>query len=150
MADQLELSTLHRIGSTAPLKQERYTFDFVVNGASLFEATQASSSDMSGCLSDPRFEPEVARRLNDGMANMLTSGVPVSGGHRVALFVCPECGDLACGAITVLVSRNELVVRWSDFAYDNGYEARTDLTQVGPFEFEWAAYLTVIGRVSAD
>jgi hypothetical protein len=150
MADQLELATLHRIGSTGPLKQERYTFDFVVNGASLFKATQASSSDMSGCLSDPRFEPEVARRLNDGIANILTSGIPVSGGHRVTLFVCPECGDVACGAITVLVSRNDLVVRWSDFAFDNGYEARTELTQVGPFEFEWATYLTAIRRASAD
>jgi hypothetical protein len=150
MADQLEFATLHRIGSAAPLKQERYTFDFVVNGESLFKATQASNSDMCGSLSDPRFERDVARRFNNRIANMLTSDVPVSGGHRVALFVCPECGDLACGAITVLVSRNDLVVQWSDFAYENGYEAETKLTHVGPFEFEWAAYLTVIKRAGAD
>jgi hypothetical protein len=105
---------------------------------------------MCGCLSDPRYEYEEARRFNGKITNMLTSDVPVSGSHRVALFVCPECGDLACGAITVLVSRNDLVVQWSDFAYDNGYEARTELTDVGPFEFEWAAYLRVIRRTGAD
>jgi hypothetical protein len=150
MMDQLELATLHRIGSTSPLKQERSTFDFMVNGTSLFKATEASSLDMCGCLSDPRFEREVAGRFNGRIANILTSDVPVNGSHRVALFVCSECGDLACGAITVLVSRNDLVVQWSHFAYDNGYEARTELTDVGPFEFAWAAYLTAIRRANAD
>ncbi|MEH2541929.1 hypothetical protein V1278_005049 [Bradyrhizobium sp. AZCC 1577] len=81
---------------------------------------------------------------------MLTSDVRDGGGHRVSLFVCPECGDLACGAITVFVSRNDVVVQWSDFAYDNGYEAGTKLTHVGPFEFEWSAYLTAIRRADAD
>jgi len=64
MADQLELATLNRIGSADPRKRERHTFDFVVNGVSLFEATKASRSDMCGSLSDPKFEREVARRLN--------------------------------------------------------------------------------------
>jgi hypothetical protein len=150
MANHLELATLHRIGSTSPLKQERYTFDFMVNGTSLFKATEASSLDMCGCLSDPRFEREEARRFNGRIANMLTSDVPVNGSHRAALFVCSECGDLACGAITALVSRNDLVVQWSDFAYDNGYEARTELTHVGPFEFEWTDYLATIRRANAD
>jgi hypothetical protein len=150
MADQLELATLHRIGSTSPLKQEKYTFDFMVNATSLFKATQASSFDMCGCFSDPQFEREEARRFNGRIANMLTSDVPVCGSHRVALFVCSECGDLACGAITVLVSRDDLIVQWSDFAYDNGYEARTKLAHMSPFEFEWAAYLTAIRRSNAD
>jgi hypothetical protein len=150
MMDQLELATLHRIGSNSPLKQERYTFDFLVNGASLFKATQASSFDMCGCLSDPRFEREAAGRFNGKIADMLTSDVPVSGSHRVALFVCSECGDLACGAITVLVSRNDLFVQWSHFAYDNGYEASTKLAHVGPFEFDSSTYLTAIRRAKAD
>jgi hypothetical protein len=150
MADHLELATLHRIGSADPLKQERYTFDFMVNGVSLFEATQASISDMCGCFSDPRLEHELAHRLNFRIASLLTSDVPVCTGHRVALFVCPECGDLACGAITVRVSRNELGVRWSDFAYENGYEAESKLDNIGPFEFEWGTYLTEIRRASAE
>jgi hypothetical protein len=38
MMDQLELATLHRTGATNPLRRERHTLDFVVNGLSLFEA----------------------------------------------------------------------------------------------------------------
>jgi hypothetical protein len=33
--------------------------------------------------------------------------------NRVAIYVCPECGDLGCGAITVAVSREEGTVIWS-------------------------------------
>jgi hypothetical protein len=150
MADQLELATLHRIGSADPMKRERYTFDFVVNGMSLFEATQASRFDMCGSLSDPKFEREVARRLNGGIAATLTSDVPAGSGRRVALFVCPECGDLACGAITILVSRNDLGVQWSDFAYDNGFDASSKLDLLGPFEFERAAENTsLVDRLPA-
>jgi len=149
MTDHLELAALHRIGGTNPRKRERYTFDFVINGFSLFKATQAFESDMCGSLSNPQFEHELARRINGRIAAMLTSEVPV-GGHRVALFVCPECGDFACGAMTVLVSRTDLGVRWSDFAYENGFEAASQVNLVGPFEFEWAAYLTEIERSDAD
>ena len=114
MADELELATLHRIGSADPRKRERYTFDFVVNGVSLFEATKASGSDMCGSLSDPKFEREVAGRINGEIAAALTSDVPAGSGRRVALFVCPECGDLGCGAVTVLITRNDHRVQWSE------------------------------------
>src|SRR2546428_699910 len=83
MTDQLEFAALHRNGSANPLKRERHSFDFVVNGISLFEATQALKYDMCGSLSNPQFEREVAQRTNRQTATMLTSGVPV-GGHRVA------------------------------------------------------------------
>jgi hypothetical protein len=148
MTDQLELAALHRIGSANPQKRERHSFDFVVNGVSLFKATQASRYDMCGSLSNSQFEREVARLINRRTASMLTSDVPF-GGHRVALFVCPECGDFACGAVTTRVSRTELGVQWSDFAYENGFDAPSKLG-LGPFEFEWAAYLTEIERSEAD
>ena len=90
-----------------------------------------------------------AGRINGRIADMLTSNVLIGNAHRVALFVCPECGDLACGAITALVSRNDHSVQWSDFAYDNGYEAASKLDHVGPFEFEWAAYFAEIKRADA-
>lgn len=148
MMDQLNLASLHRIGSGSPQKRERYSFDFVVNGVSLFEATRAFECDLCGCLSDPQFEREVARRINETAAAGLTSGAPAVG-HRVALFVCPECGDLACGAITACVARTELGVQWSDFAYENGYEAASKLA-LGPFEFEWTAYTGEIERSKVD
>jgi len=91
--DQLQLATLHRTRST-----ERHTFDFVVNGSSLFELTQASVFDMCGCLSDARFETDLANRFNAKSVSMLTSEVRLGSGHRAVLFGCPECGDFACAS----------------------------------------------------
>jgi hypothetical protein len=148
MTDHLELAPLLRKGSASPLKRERYSFDFVVNGASLFELTKASRYDMCGSLSNPQFEPEAARQINVGTTAMLTSEMPV-GGHRVPLFVCAECGDFACGTITARVSRTNLGVQWSDFSYENGFDAASEL-DIGPFEFEWTSYLREIDRSKSD
>jgi hypothetical protein len=149
MADRLELTTLHRIGSANPQKRERYTFDFVVNGLSLFEAT-AAKFDMCGCLADPQFDRETAHSFNGTMASSLISGAPVGRSQGVPLFVCSECGDLGCGAITVRISRDARVVQWHDFAYENGFEAVRRLNDVGPFEFERGAYVTQISRLVLD
>jgi len=99
-------------------------------------------------LSNPQFEPEAARQINVGTTATLTSEMPV-GGHRVPLFVCAECGDFACGTITARVSRTNLGVQWSDFAYENGFDAASEL-DIGPFEFEWASYLREIDRSKRD
>jgi hypothetical protein len=41
---------------------------------------------------------------------------------RRSLFVCAECGDLGCGAITISVKRAVDTIVWSDFGYENNYE----------------------------
>jgi hypothetical protein len=58
------------------------------------------------------------------------------------LFVCPECGDLGCGAITVAISAHGDTITWSDFRYENNYDATitTRYADVGPFRFDAAAY----------
>ena len=148
MSDRFQLTPLHRPGG--PKKRERYTFDFVANELSLFRTTIASKSDMSGALSDPKFEPEMARRFNGTTVAALIPEAPISDHRRVALFVCSECGDLGCGAITALVSRAGLDAQWSDFAYENGYEPMSRIEGLGPFTFEWAEYVgkilqTIVG-----
>ena len=42
---------------------------------------------------------------------------------RVPVLVCEECGDVGCGALAVRVSLTEDLVRWSDWAYENGRES---------------------------
>lgn len=97
MIDQLELVALHRRSEADPPKRERHTFDFVVNGVSLFTATQASASDMCGCLSDPRFEPDLASRLNVKAASMLTLDGQAEVGHRAVLYCCPNVATSLVG-----------------------------------------------------
>lgn len=78
------------------------------------------------------------------------------GEGRVAVAVCARCGDLGCGAVTVLVDRSDAegrggLVRWLDFRFDDGMsppDEMPDLSAVGPFEFaaaEYAATLTTAG-----
>ena len=37
--------------------------------------------------------------------------------ERTALYVCPECGDLGCGAVSAVVSGGAGVISWSDFGF---------------------------------
>jgi len=62
---------------------------------------------------------------------------------RVALYICPECGDLGCGAVTAKISVHDDVVTWSDFGYENTYEDAMfpdTLSAIGPFTFELREY----------
>jgi hypothetical protein len=66
---------------------------------------------------------------------------------RVPLYVCSECGDLGCGAITAVVERTDDTVVWRNFAYENNYDP--EMTEVdafrgvGPFVFSAAHYSQV-------
>lgn len=61
------------------------------------------------------------------------------------LYVCPQCGDLYCGSMTVNAERaveptlGIEVVRWGGLRFDAGQdedEERPDLTGLGPFVFD--------------
>ncbi len=38
------------------------------------------------------------------------------------LYICPECADLGCGAITVAVERGTGTVTWRNWGYQNNYD----------------------------
>ena len=62
---------------------------------------------------------------------------------RRSLFVCSECGDLGCGAITAVISKREKTITWGNFGYENTYEDKIgldDYSAVGPFTFNIAVY----------
>jgi hypothetical protein len=69
---------------------------------------------------------------------------------RVSLYVCPECGDLGCGAVTVKITGTPGGIVWAEFGIQNNYDAfvhREGLEGVGPFEFDGRMYHRVFGRV---
>jgi hypothetical protein len=162
MTDRLDIAMLYRppvraTGGGAVINSERHTIDFSINGISLFTATTAYRHDLCGCFS-PDYATcgnELARNENERIAKIFSFESPSEiGADRVALFVCPQCGDLACGAITFQLSRVDDTVRWSHFAYENGYdEAQTDFesySAIGPFEFAFDTYSEVIRRASSS
>lgn len=74
------------------------------------------------------------------------------GPGRFLLYVCPLCGDLGCGAITIGVSRGQdrqrstEVVHWSDLRCEYGYREPLYLAGFGEFRFDAAQYDAAIAE----
>lgn len=83
----------------------------------------------------PTWTAETLRRLRLEDDRLL-------GGEREPLYVCPECGELACGAVTVRITASRGVVRWAEFAFESSDlpEDREPIAGIGPFAFEFQAY----------
>lgn len=81
-----------------------------------------------------------ARELSLVEAVSLPSG-------RVPLYIC-FCGDLACGALSVSISRSGDHIHWTDFGSESNWEkgfSQTDhMKRTGPFTFDRSAYLNAI------
>ncbi len=131
---------LHRPGG--PGISERFSSDFLVDGESLLQVltrAEEGHSDYVSCFVRGWDEFNASSR-----AQLLLRAPPDTASGRVLLYICPECGDLGCGAFTVRVSKTNSGYIWSDFAHENGYEDSHPLTQVGPFHFLQANYEQVM------
>lgn len=119
------------------IQTERTYLDFIVDGRSLQELLQPG--DLIGCLGWGSADAE--RRSVQQLLLRAPSEIP-SG--RVALYVCPECGDLACGAITVRIEEGPDGFVWREFGFERGYDEalqeNTSYLSVGPFLFNKTDY----------
>lgn len=143
----MQLELIWRIRSGGGGRTEQRYLDFVIDGQSL--GTLLHCGDMIGCLGWGRlvYEAEMADVL------LLKKPSPLETG-RVMLYVCPECGDIGCGAITALVEQTEDYFVWRDFGYENDYDPElpglTEYIEVGPFRFGKAEYQQVLRRRQQD
>jgi hypothetical protein len=122
MTSTLTLMPLLRSGESftnRTFKSERRFLDLVVNRVSLWERL-GKSHDMVSVLCADFVESETLKAV-DRLSLESDADLP---NDRRSLFVCAECGDLGCGAITISVKRAVDTVVWSDFGYENNYEAR--------------------------
>ncbi|HTC61242.1 MAG TPA: hypothetical protein VK709_00225 [Candidatus Saccharimonadales bacterium] len=141
MQAQLELTPLTRLAvqcANGASKSERHFLDFVVNGQSLWQALGKRHDTVSIlCAEYSAIETlKAVKRL------LLEENADLPNDRR-SLFVCSECGDLGCGAITAVVSRRDKTITWGNFGYENNYEdwiGLDDYSSVGPFTFNVAAY----------
>src|SRR4026208_1110056 len=86
-----------RIRQGAETRKHRDYLDFVIDGRSLGDLLGAAQSDLIGRLGwgDLRgYDYQFKRQLLLESPSELETG-------RQLLYVCPECGDVGCGAITV-------------------------------------------------
>ena len=127
---------------SAALQSERNYLDFVIDGQSLAKLTRG---DLVGVLcrewvSEER-EKSVRRLLGEESADFP--------GDRRSLLVCPNCGDIACGAVSIIQHLSDKTAFWRDLGYQNNYEAEIygeHLKRLGPFELDLENYKTKLIR----
>jgi hypothetical protein len=147
--DLLSHAMLHRtvaLSHEGDGRREQTSIDFVVNGTSLLtELVRRSGghNDFMGRLAKglPQFKSEVLSKLGvDAAADTETK--------RVILYLCPECGDIGCGAYTAIIERVEDGYVWRSFSYENGYEPAAVVENFGPFRFEHQQYVSAINQAA--
>ncbi|MGX4688563.1 oxidoreductase [Streptomyces sp. JNUCC 63] len=83
---------------------------------------------------------------------LLESEAPLPGG-RYVIYGCPECEDLACGAVTAVIERageDGTDYLWRDFAWQTDQHADLELNGyhgMGPFRFDGAEYRAALGAL---
>ncbi|MFI8191215.1 oxidoreductase [Streptomyces sp. NPDC085946] len=116
--------------------------DFVVDGRPLLfrlsdlDAVSPLASDVPPAI----FTAQVRSLL-------LEADAPLPGGRHV-IYGCPECEDLACGAVTAVIERDGDDFVWRDFAWQTGDHADLELNGyhgIGPFRFRGTEYRAALG-----
>ena len=125
-----------------PPASARRFLDFLVDGQPLSERHR---QDLISCLG--WFVPDEDERA----ARRLLGEQPADVEGRVALYVCPECGDTLCGALTARITHSERAVTWTDFAMswfdhdDNRWQHDPHDLGLNPeLQFDAAAYRLTI------
>jgi hypothetical protein len=153
VTNHLDIAILHRRGesSRSGFTTERWSIDFLVDGHSLSDLLNAGNLDRCGVFLAaqdglPR-RSEVNAETHRLFANVGSSAT------RLPLYVCPECGDLGCGALTCDVRCVGDKIMWSRFGFENDYDdAMSDFISydtIGPFEFDARQYTAAIERAAA-
>lgn len=109
-----------------------------------FAGAQGAHPDLVFALSctgsAPGDSAQVSKQLLGEEPSPLDSG-------RIPVLVCPECGDIGCGVITVRVTLQPDEVVWNDWKFENGYEPERDTgwhSPPGEMRFSLAQYRKAI------
>ena len=140
MVSKLDVTWAMRVGGGG--RTERRYLDFVIDGVGLCSRFNADFIPALGWFA---IEVQLAT-----IERLRRKKPPDLAHNRIALCVCPECGDLGCGAISVSVEGGAGVIEWKDFGIQNNYEDvvhRQGFEGVGPFTFEAAQYHSLFARV---
>jgi hypothetical protein len=120
-------------------RTQRDYLDFVIDNIPLSERF----GDLISCVGwglPSENEKNVRRLLLEVSADFLN--------NRRSLYVCPECGDLSCGAISVVIEETENQIVWRNFAFEYDYnDDITEYSKIGPYIFDKKNYERVLRNV---
>ena len=151
MGSSLQLVPATRMGIKYPdgaSKSERHFLDFVIDGESLWEKVGKPRDSVSVICFEYSRE-ETVKAVN----RLLLNAKAVIPGDRRSLFICSECGDIGCGAVTAFLVRDGESIIWKDFGYENDYEENLRLgeyKQIGPWTFDWKQYESALLQAIDD
>jgi hypothetical protein len=117
----------------------REYLDFVVDGEPL---SKTIGGDLASCLGwfVPDENAKAVRRL------LLEQPADFPNNRR-SIYVCAECGDLGCGAVSVVIELVGDQIIWRDFGLQNNYEDQitsSGYAGIGPLIFNKTEYEAVI------
>ena len=139
---RLALKNRQRPGVTLPngtTQSERNYVDFVIDGESISERAISAGYDLVSVFTREWGREECEKSLR----RLLLTDAPDFSNHRRSLLVCGECGDLGCGAVSIVVAFSGDTVTWREFGYQSSYEEEVHfdkLKDVGPFRFDLREY----------
>ena len=115
-------------------RTQRDFLDFVADGQPLSELVGDYISCL-GWLGGEENAKAVRRLLLEEPSDLPNS--------RRTLYICPECGDIGCGALSAVVEQLGNKIIWRDFGFENNYENvihRTGFEHIGPYTFDQRSY----------
>jgi hypothetical protein len=119
-------------------------FDFFISGNSLKTILSIETADyitLFGWGTNQEYDRHILNVFRLKEKSQLESG-------RVMIYVCPECGDIGCGAITATIRDFGDRIIWSDFGYENDYEGVQEIyDQVKPIEFDRKSYFAALSKI---
>ena len=119
-------------------KSERKFLDILIDGISLWELCKQEGIDNISCI----WQPDIYKPAVERLLLQLEPDLP---DDRYSIYVCAECGDIGCGAVSVRIEQTDNQIVWRDFAYQNNYDdsmtySPDSFSKVDPSVFDLAEY----------
>ena len=136
--------TFNKIGN----QSEVSFFDVLIDGNSLYDQFNLDQS-RKVC----RFGYYRNKQLNMDTINEFLKIKPSElETGRTMLFICRECGDIGCGAITLEIEKTKTAFIWKKFAYENNSFALDESSYIDhlPIEINRAEYETEFEKLKKN
>jgi hypothetical protein len=118
-------------------------FEIEVDGRRLAHHFAGPSGSHPSQLSPLGWSSAIEAHRAKVVLQFLAEGPAEFKSGRVPVLVCEECGDVGCGAFAVRVVREGALIKWTDWALENGKDPAQDITwptRPGDFTFEQNDY----------
>ena len=128
------------------LVHKRKSVDFIIDNNSLLDLlykNYGGHNDFIGCF--VKGLKKLNKHSKDKLLNIIK---PETKDGRTAIYICPECGDISCGAYCCKIEKTNGIYIWKDFAYENDYKDVKIINNIGPFYFNEKIYEKIILKLS--